>query len=167
MTARRQALMIGHGTLVLVLGLLVGFVFLFNLIGEVTLWPIPGTLHVAIPGDPARWRAAHLGNLTNGLMAIALGLCLPRVRLSPGAEGFVTWSVIAAIWGNAGFYLLSALGAAGRGLTFGPNRFGGGDVLSILAFLAGYPGAFVLPVAVLLVARGAFAAARDGEAPPR
>ena len=161
MTERRQALMIGHGTLVLLVGFLMGFVFLFNLIGEITLWPIPGTLHVAIPGDAARWRAAHIGNLTNGLMAIALGLCLPRVRLSAGVEGFVTWGVIAAIWGNAGFYLLSALGAAGRGLTFGPNRFGGGDALSVLAFLLGYPGAFVLPVAALLVARGAFATARS------
>lgn len=160
MTERRQALMIAHGTLVLLVGFLVGYGFLFNLIGEVTLWPIPGSLHVQLPGSAERWRAAHTGNILNGLMAIAIGLCLPRLRLSAGVERFVTWGIIAGIWGNVGFYLLSALGAAGRGLTFGPNKFGGGDALSILAFLVGYPGAFVVPVAALLVARGAFAAAR-------
>ena len=43
----------------------------------------------------------------------------------------------------------------------GPNKFGGGDLLSVLAFSIGYPGAILLPIAVFLVARGAFAAARE------
>lgn len=161
MTQRRQALMIGHGAVIVFIGLMAGYFFLFNLIGEITLWPIPGTWKVQIPGDAARWRGAHTGNIANGLMAIAFGLCLPRLRLSAGAEKFVTWGIILAIWGNVGFYSFSAFGAAGRGLTFGPNRFGGGDLASQLAFLIGYPGAFIAPIAVLLVARGAFLAARE------
>ncbi|MGH7894793.1 MAG: styrene-oxide isomerase StyC [Candidatus Binatia bacterium] len=160
MTDRHRALMIGHGTLVVFLGLAMGYLFLFNLIGEITLWPIPGSLRVQIPGDVRGWRAAHTGNIMNGLMAIAVGLSLPHLRLSAASERFVVWGLILTIWGNVGFYVLSALGAAGRGLTLGPNKFGGGDPLSVLAFLVGYPGAFLAPVAVLLIARGAFTAAR-------
>lgn len=41
---RPQALMIGHGALVLVVGLLSGFGLMFALLGEVAIWPIPWTL---------------------------------------------------------------------------------------------------------------------------
>lgn len=164
MTDRHQALLIGHGALVLLIGLLVGYLFLFNLIGEITLWPIPGSLPVQLPGDARAWRAAHTGNIMNGLMAIVFGLCLPHLRLSATTEKLVAWGLILVVWGNVGFYLLSAAGAAGRGLTFGPNKFGGGDLLSVLAFLVGYPGAFVAPVVVLLVARAAFSSARTAGA---
>jgi hypothetical protein len=46
---------------------------------------------------------------------------------------------VISAWGNFGLYALSAMGATGRGLTFGPNRFGGGDLLSALTFLVAYP----------------------------
>lgn len=161
MTDRHQALMIAHGTLVLLIGLIAGYGFLFKLIGEITLWPIPGHWQIELPADERAWRAAHIGNVTNGLMCLGIGVALHRLRLSAGMEKFVTWGVIAAIWGNVGFYVFAALGATGRGLTFGANRFGGGDPLSVVAFLVGYPGAFVLPVAVAMVVRAAFAAARE------
>jgi hypothetical protein len=159
-TERYQALMIGHGAIVMFFGLISGFFFAFNLVGEITLWPIPGTFDVHIPGDPERWRAAHTGNITNALMIIAAGLCLPRLQLSRGAERFVAWGLILTVWGNLGFYFISAFGAPGRGLTMGANKFGGGDFWSQLNFLIAYPGAFIAPVALLLIARGAFLAAR-------
>jgi hypothetical protein len=161
MTKRYQALMIGHGALVLLVGLLMGFGFIFSLIGEISLWPIPGHWAIPMPGDERAWRAAHIGNILNGVMAMAGGLCLPYARLKEGTEKFVAWSFVIAVWGNAGFYFFSALGATGRGLTFGANRFGGGDVLSILNFLVAYPGAVLLPIAVFLLARGALAVARE------
>lgn len=162
MTQRHQALMIGNGALVLFLGLMTGFMFAFNLVGEITLWPIPGSLDVQIPGDPARWRGAHVGMITNALMVMAIGLALPHLRLSSGAERFTAWGLIFTVWGNVGFYVASALGAPGRGLTMGANKFGGGDLASIFNFLIAYPGALIAPVILLLVARGAFAAAREG-----
>lgn len=162
MTERRQALMIGNGALVLFVGLLSGYAYMFHLIGEITLWPIPGSIDLAVGTDSTRWRAAHSGNIMNALMVIGAGLALPKLRLSDGAEKFVTWVLILTIWGNVGFYTFSALGAANRGLTMGANRLGDSDVLGTLAFLIGYPGAFLAPVAILLLARGAFAAARTG-----
>lgn len=164
MTQRYQALMIGHGALVLFLGMITGFLFVFNLVGEISLWPIPGSLDIQIPGDPARWRGAHVGMITNALMIIAIALTLPLLRMSAGAERFVAWGLILTVWGNVGFYLASALGAAGRGLTMGPNKFGGGDLASIFNFLIAYLGALIVPVILLQVARGAFAAARQGNA---
>lgn len=161
---RQRALMIGHGALMIFAGLLAGFAFLFDLIGEMTLWPIPGSITVDLPGDTRAWRAAHTGNIMNGLMIIGVGLALPLLRLSARARPFVVWGLVLTVWGNFGFYLLSALGASGRGLSFGPNRFGGGDALSVLAFLVGYPGAFVAPIVLLLVARGAFREARAARA---
>lgn len=116
MTAKRhQALMIGNGALVLLLGLLCGFVLLFNLLGELALWPIPGSLKIQIPGESHRWVAAHLGNIMNALMLIAVALCLPLLRFSPRIEKFLAWGLIVTAWGNAGFYLLSAPGCFGQG----------------------------------------------------
>lgn len=160
-TRRHQALMIGNGALVLLLGLLCGFALLFHLLGELALWPIPGSLAVQIPGQPQRWVAAHIGNLMNALMLIVVALCLPLLRFSLRSEKFLAWGLIVTAWGNAGFYLLSALGASGRGLSFGANRFGGGDLLSQLTFLVAYPGAVISVIAMLLLARRAFALARE------
>lgn len=157
---RYRALMIGHGALVLTVGLLIGFVFAFNLIEEISLWPF-GTFDVRIPGDPVRWRAFHLGAITNGLMILGIGLSMPHLSLAKRSESFVCWSLVVAVWGNVGFYLFSALGASGRGLSMGVNKFGGGDLLSQLNFLVAYPGAFLAPAALLVVARAAFVAARN------
>jgi hypothetical protein len=162
-TTRHQALMIGNGALILLLGLLCGFVLLFNLLGELALWPIPGSLKIQVPGESQRWVAAHLGNIMNALMLIAVALCLPLLRFPPRSGKFLSWGLIVTAWGNAGFYLLSALGASGRGLSFGPNRFGGGDLLSQLAFLVAYPGAVIAVMAMVLIARRAFAIAHEKE----
>lgn len=161
-TKRHQALMIGNGALVLLLGLLGGFALLFNLLGELALWPIPGSLAVQVPGESHRWVAAHIGNIMNALMLIAVALCLPLLRFPPRTEKFLAWGLIVTAWGNSGFYFLSALGASGRGLSFGPNRFGGGDLLSQLTFLVAYPAAVIAMIAMVLIAHRAFAIAAQG-----
>jgi hypothetical protein len=165
-TNRNQTLMIRNGALIFFAGLIGAYIFLFRLIGEITFWPIPGHFRLALPGDERAWRAVHTGNIMNALMLLGVGLSLSHVRLSAKAQAFVVWGLIVSAWGNLGFYFLSAMGATGRGLTFGPNRFGGGDFLSILTFLAGYPGAFLAPITMVLLARGAFVAAREFTARP-
>jgi len=164
MTKRHEALMIGHGAVIFFLGLTGGFLFLFQLLGQITIWPIPGSIQVQFPADDRAWRAMHTGNIMNALMLIGAALCLSRVVLSAAAEKWVCWGLIVSAWGNFGFYVFSAMGATGRGLSFGANRYGGGDLLSTLTFLVAYPGAILAPIAMLLLARGAFAAARAGAA---
>jgi hypothetical protein len=162
-TRRHQGLLVGNGALVLCFGLVAGYGFVFNLIGEIALWPLPGAWATQLPGDPARWRGAHVGGITNGLMAIAVGCALPLAALSARAERWVTWGIILAAWGNVGFYVANALGAANHGLSFGGNRLGAADVLGYVGFFSAYPGAFVAPAVLLVLARAAFRAARvDG-----
>lgn len=161
MTERNQALLIAHGALIFFLGLMSGYFLAFRLLEEIRLWPIPWHFSVTLPSDERAWRAAHTGNILNALMLIGAALCLPRVRLSQRAEAWVTWGLIVSGWGNFGFYMGAALGATGRGLSVGPNRFGGGDLLSNLTFLVAFPGAILAPLAMFLIARGAFAAARS------
>lgn len=43
-TLRCQRPLAGHGALVLLPGFVLGFGFLFFLIGKVELWPIPGSI---------------------------------------------------------------------------------------------------------------------------
>ncbi|MGH7899942.1 MAG: hypothetical protein ACREQQ_18440 [Candidatus Binatia bacterium] len=166
MSKRYESLLIGHGAVIFFLGLLGGYLFLFRLIGEISIWPIPGSIKVELPADDRAWRAVHTGNILNALMLIGAGLSLSRLLLSETATKLVCWGLLVSAWGNFGFYALSAMGASGRGLSFGPNRFGGGDLLSTLTFLSAYPGAILAPIAMILIARGAFAAARDGEGEP-
>lgn len=161
MTKRHEGLLIANGAIIFFLGLIGGFLFIFSLLGEITIWPIPGSIKVQMPADERAWRAMHTGNILNALMLIGAGLALSRVRLGEAAEKFVCWGLIVAGWGNFGFYVLSALGATGRGLSFGANRFGGGDWLSTMTFLVAYPGAVTAPIAMILLARGALAASRE------
>ncbi|MBY0278227.1 isomerase [Candidatus Binatia bacterium] len=157
---RHQGLLVGNGMLAICFGLIAGYGFLFNLIGEIALWPVPGAIAVQLPGDAARWRGAHVGAITNGLMAIAVALALPLAPLSAKARRAVTWAILVAVWGNITFYVANALGAANHGLTFGDNRLGAADLLSRVGFFGAYAGALVAPVALLVIARAAFAAAR-------
>jgi len=159
MNSRYQALMIGHGATVLLVGICVGYVLAFNLLGELRFWPIPGAWDIAIPGEPARWRAAHIGAITNALMLIAVALCLPVLKLQRSGERFVAWGLILSVWGNIGFFLSSALGASGRALSVGANRFGSGDALNNFGFLIAYPGAFITVAVLIIVIRRAFTAA--------
>jgi hypothetical protein len=156
---RLQAMLVGNGALALCFGLIAGYGFLFHLIGEISLWPIPGAITAQLPGDPARWRGAHVGAITNGLMAIAVGLALPLAPMPDRTRRLVAWAIVVAVWGNIVFYVANALGAANHGLTFGDNRLGAADLLSRLVFFGASAGALVAPVALLVLARAAFAAA--------
>lgn len=161
MTSRIQSLMIANGALVLLVGMLSGLAFLFFLLGEISLWPIPVALHLQIPGDERGWRAAHIGNIANGTLVVALGAVLHRLPLGPTAQNWVAWGLIYTAWGNCVFYVLSAALTTGRGLSFGANRFGGGDVYNSIAFLAAYVAVFAVIVSLVLIARAAFTAAKS------
>ena len=159
MTRRLQSLMIANAGLVLLLGMLAGLPFAFNLIGKIELWPVPFSLNVQIPGTERGWRAAHIGNIMNGTMLLAVAAVFHRLTLSPGARRAVAWGLIATVWGNAVFYVVAACMTEGRGLTFGANRFGGGDWANSIGFLAAMAAVGAVITALVQVVRGAFASA--------
>lgn len=162
MTTRRlQALMIAHAGLVLLMGMLAGLPFAFHLLGQITLWPLPFAIDVTIPGTERAWRAAHLGNIMNGTLLLAIAAVVERLTLSPGQLRALAWSLILTVWGNGVFYIASCL-TDGRALTFGANRFGGGDWANSIGYLSAMAAVVAVISALILLVRGAWATARDG-----
>lgn len=55
---KSQRLLVGHGALVLLSAFVIGFGFLFFLIGEISLWPIPGSIdyQFQVPTMLGEWR---------------------------------------------------------------------------------------------------------------
>jgi hypothetical protein len=161
MTGRLQALMIANAGLVLLLGMLAGLPFAFHLIGHIGLWPIPLALDVQIPGTERGWRAAHIGNIMNGTMLLAVAAILHHLTLPANLRRAVAWCMIATVWGNAVFYVVAACLTDGRALTFGANRFGGGDWFNAIGYLAAMGAVFTVIFALIQLVRGAFASARE------
>ena len=154
MTPRRQSLLVAHGALVFLVGMLAGFPFAFILLGKVALWPFPGTADLTPPGDVRGWRMAHLEGILNGLTLIGVGAIGNRLRLGERAQRIVTGALIVTAWGNI---IASVIGPVfeGRGLEFtdGPaNR------VMYLLFVAAV---VAVIVAMWLVFRGARRAAAE------
>lgn len=156
---RRQLLLIAHGSALMLLGMLLGFVFTFYLLGEIGLSPVPFAWSLELPGSERGWRAAHIGNILNGLMIVAIATALGRVPLGPSAERWVYGSLLVTGWGNAAFYLFGNL-APNRGLSLGTNRLGEGNVFGALAYVPAIAAAVCVIVALILVFDAALREAR-------
>ena len=143
-----QRLMIRHGALVFIVGLLAGFPFAFVILGKIVLWPVPGAIEWQPPGDVRGWRMAHLEGILNGLTLWAVAGIAPKLRLSDGAARIVAWSLVVTAWGNI---VASVIGPifGGRGLEFG------GGVANSLMYLLFVAAIVAVVVAVALVFRGA------------
>lgn len=61
-----RRLLIGHGALMIFIAGVIGFGFLFFLIGDIRLWPIPGSIDYQMPGTYDAWRMAHMEAIVNG-----------------------------------------------------------------------------------------------------
>ena len=66
---RLQRLVIGHGMLVLLVGLVAGVMLVFSMLEAVTLWPLPAW-EVQVPGSTRGWSAAHVGGILNGVWCL-------------------------------------------------------------------------------------------------
>ncbi|MDX1382468.1 MAG: hypothetical protein R3190_02435 [Thermoanaerobaculia bacterium] len=157
-SARRyQRRIIGHGALVMVVALFAGFGLMFALLGEIAIWPVPWTADVQIPGTPRGWRAAHVGGLTNGVMMVAVALCLPLLAMTEGRQRWVCRAMIFTGWANTVFYLFGNL-APNRGLSGGDNAFGPGTAAGLIAYV---PAAIATVVTISALAVVAMAALRE------
>ena len=63
---KSQRLLVGHGALVLLFAFVIGFGFVFFLICDIRLWPIPWVIDYQMPGTYDAWRMAHMEGITNG-----------------------------------------------------------------------------------------------------
>lgn len=156
---RMQALMLGNGFAVMLVGMFSGFMLTFSLLEAIDIFPFPA-IAVAIPGTTRGWVAAHTGNIMNGLMLVGVALSLPRLAIEGRRLAWVGWGLIATVWGNAAFYVFGNL-AANRGLTVGSNRFGEGSLTGVLASVPALVGAVLVVIALSIAMRAAFAAATE------
>jgi hypothetical protein len=132
--------LVGHGLVVVLLGLLIGFPYALVVTGS-------------MPGAERAWRMAHLEGVLNGLLLVAIGAARESLSLSERESRWLAWSLILTAYGNV---IASAIGAATGERGLSPEL--------PIANLVVYAGFMVAVVAVLfavvLAALGAFRRAR-------
>jgi hypothetical protein len=161
-----QFRMAGHGILMIFSTLLFGVFLWMNLVGGFEI--VPGyILHFQVPGTPEGWAKAHTGPALNGMMVIAVAFVLPYLKFTESRARLLGYIVVLDGWANVGFYFFSNF-TPNRGLSFGDNRFGEGDIFSALALGPAYLFGVLALVALFLIGIQAFkmAAAAPQTAPP-
>ena len=146
--------LMAQGGLLFGLGLVVGLLFTFIIIGRVEIWPVLPALDFTVPGTEAAWRRAHLGLMFNAVTLLLFACVAGSLSLSLGQQRVYGWSVAITAWGNSAGFLLAALTST-RGLAMGG---GAGNSLTYLCFLVAALTAFVQ---VWLLVAGALRARRE------
>ena len=126
--------LIGHGALALLVGCILGFGFLFFLVGEIKLWPIPGKIELKMPGTYDAWRMAHLEGIINGLALWIVAVLLPLVPTTEKMHKRLALAFIITAWSFIIGATFDPFFADSRGLAFG------GPITNLLAFFSFYPG---------------------------
>lgn len=151
MTRRHEAILVAHGALVFLLGMVAGFPYAFEILQRVDVWPIPGSVAVDVPGDVRGWRMAHLEGILNGVLLVAVGAVGSRLALSAAQARWVVGGLLVTAWGNILASWVAPL-AAVRGLAFSGFDWNG---LVYLLFIAAVVGVLVAMTLVFLGARRA------------
>lgn len=151
----RTRRMVGHGAIILFIALLAGFGLVMSLIGGLEIFP-GFILDFDIPGDADAWARTHSGGLMNGMLVILFALLIHAAHMPAPLAGRLYWMLIGTGYANTAFYW-GGLFSPSRALSFGDNRIGESTIAGILGFLPALIFAIVLMVAVIMVARWAFA----------
>lgn len=150
--------MVGHGALILLVGMFAGVGLLIGLLGGVEL--LPGHIvALELPGNPGAWARTHVGGMLNGMLIMLVALLLPALGFDEARSRRMFWMLAGTGWANTLFYW-AALFAPNRALTFGDNRFGPSNLAAIIGLTPALVFVIVSIVAVVMLARQAFASAR-------
>jgi len=154
MTESLQRKMAGHGILMIFCTLLFGVGLWMHLVGGFEI--VPGyILHFTVPGTPEGWARAHSGPALNGMMVIAVAFVLPMLQFQERTAARLGWIIVADGWANVGFYFFGNF-TPNRGLSFGDNRFGAGDLFSALALGPAYLFGVLALIALAIIGLKAF-----------
>ncbi|TAL39262.1 MAG: hypothetical protein EPN93_02070 [Spirochaetes bacterium] len=142
MEHRLRSLLIVHGLIATLLGLLSGVALAFVLTGDV-------------PGSARAWHQAHLQGIMSGLLALAAGWFAGHIRLGERALRIMAWGFIVQAYG---FSLGTVAGAltGHRGLEVAMPV---GNIIVYVVYTAAIAGSLD---AVCLALYGALKAARAG-----
>lgn len=152
----KQKRMIGHGAVVLLIGMLAGIGLLVSLLGGVEL--IPGhIIQFAIPGDTGAWVRAHVGGMLNGMLIILVALVIPPLGFADKGARNLFWMLVGTGYANTVFYW-AAFFAPNRAISFASNHFGQTNLAAIVGLAPALLFAVISLIAVFMIARQAFAA---------
>ncbi len=140
-----QRLLMGSGALLIFMGGVAGFGFLFFLLGEIRLWPFP-TYEFQMPGTVKAWRMTHLEGIMGGLIHWLFAALLPLMPFAIKTLRRMSVAVIATGWMFTVASSMDALFVDSRGLAFG------GPLTNTIAFLLFYVG--ILMIMWILLAMG-------------
>jgi hypothetical protein len=113
---QHRSLLALHGAAGVLVGMLGGLGFLFNILRFIEVFPFVPRIQKQVPGTEAAWRAAHTGPIMNGMLAMGVSASGSMIELSPPAQRRLVAAVIVTLWGNVVGYNAAAIGGE-RGLT--------------------------------------------------
>jgi hypothetical protein len=155
---RHRSLLALHGAAGVLVGLLGGLAFLFNILRFIEILPFVPRIQKQVPGTEAAWRAAHTGPIMNGMLTMGVSASGSMIELTPRAQRSLVAAMIVTLWGNIVGYNAAAIGGE-RGLT--PR----GDRLNKVAYFGFLAAGISALVAVLLMIIGLRRHRRGGAAP--
>lgn len=150
-----QKQLTGHALVLLVIGLLAGFMLAFSLIGGLEILPSV-FIGIATFGTTEGWVRAHSGGIMNGLMLIAFAFILPHCGLALGRIQLYAKGIIFAGWANTIFYW-TGNASGNRSLSFSDNALGSSNFLGIIGYTLAVIAALLTIYICVQMARGFFA----------
>lgn len=152
MPERLRALLFLNGFGLIASAMLSGWAWFFSLLGRIVLWPVPGSIDIAIPGDARAWRMAHMEGITQGLLLMALGLGGAWVLLGERTHRVLFWAALAMAWLFTIPAMLHPLFGT-RSLEFGGGPFKPGLANDVL-YIVGWPPMIGVHLTVVLTIVG-------------
>jgi hypothetical protein len=143
MNKNMQMLLVAHGALVFLAGMLAGFPFASVLVAS--LDPAAATMW---PGEVRAWKMAHLEGALNGMLMIAVAAAMGQAAMTARLQAIVVWGLIVTGWGNIVASVVSAM-TGGRGLGFTGLDW---NSLTFTLFMLAIVGVVVAMIAVALAA---------------
>ncbi len=145
---RHRSALTAHGSAAVLVGMVGGLGFLFNILRFIEVFPLVPRINKQIPGTEQAWRTAHTGPIMNGMLAMAIRASGSMITLSPRAQRGLVATMLITIWCNTIGYNAAAIGGE-RGLT--PR----GRPLNNIAYVCFLAAAVSVLVSILLVIIGA------------
>jgi hypothetical protein len=137
-----------HGSVIIVIGLLSGFGFLFEILDSVSVWPVVIELDAQFPGSERGWRLAHVAGISNGLMMMIAGLTLVHIEATKRAQAWIVWGMIYTGWANTIFFHMGNF-SSNRALSAGTSNLGEADLLGAVGYVIG---ASTIPFTLIAIA---------------
>ncbi len=154
MSERYRILLVLNGAGLLISSIVIGWFYMFMLLGQIVLWPVIPPIDVQVPGEARAWNMAHLEGITNGLMLIGFAAIAPMLALSGRQVTWFFWSALVTAW----LFTLPAFAnalAGTRGLAFGGGPFPGGWINNLI-YVSGWPPVIAVHITFALLAWGAW-----------